>query len=124
MLEEALNYRLITPAIGAEFLDFPNHQLTQKTADQLREALVDRKVLVFRNQKLKPNEFLEFMKIFGTPYAEDLKAQDDNPPEVGVIKIRPNERQTINFWHMDYSFTEMKLCLCVCKPRMGLRISL
>ena len=30
MLEEALNYRLITPAIGAEFLDFPNHQLTQK----------------------------------------------------------------------------------------------
>ena len=107
MLEEALNYRLITPAIGAEFLGFPNHQLTQKTANQLREALVDRKVLVFRNQKLKPNEFLEFMKIFGTPYAEDLKPQDDNPPEVGVIKIRPNERQTINFWHMDYSFTEM-----------------
>ena len=29
------------------------------------------------------------------------------PPEVEVIKIRSNERQTINFWHIDYSFTEM-----------------
>lgn len=59
------------------------------------------------DQELKPPDFLEFMRIFGEPYAEDLTPQDDNPPEVGVIKIRPNERQTINFWHMDYPFTEM-----------------
>lgn len=107
MLKEAFNYRLITPAIGAEFLNFSCLPSSKKQGEALRKLLIDRKVLVFRDQELKPLDFLEFMRIFGEPYAEDLTPQDDNPPEVGVIKIRPNERQTINFWHMDYSFTEM-----------------
>ena len=62
---------------------------------------------MFGDQELKPPASLEFMRIFGEPYAEDLTPQDDEPPEVGVIKIRANARQMINFWHMDYSFTEM-----------------
>ncbi|MBH68152.1 MAG: hypothetical protein CMM58_07355 [Rhodospirillaceae bacterium] len=101
-----LNYKMITPAIGAEFSEFEKGSMVPEIQEQLRELLVDRKVLVFRDQQLTPREFLDFMKTFGVPYAEDLKPQDDNPPEVGVIKIRPNQRQTINFWHMDYSFTE------------------
>ena len=75
--------------------------------EALRKVLIDRKVTVFRDRELKPMDFLEFMKLFGEPYAEDLTPEDDNPSEVGVIKIRPNERQTINSWHIDYSFTEI-----------------
>jgi len=106
MPSKGFDYKFITPAIGAEFLEMPKGPLSKKLQGNLRTLLVDRKVLVFRNQKWSAQEFLDFMKTFGIPYAEDLKPQDDNPPEVGEIKIRPNERQTINFWHMDYSFTE------------------
>ena len=107
MLEEALNYCLITPAIGAEFVNFSCLPLSKKQGEALRKVLIDRKVLLFRDQELKPLDFRKLMRIFGDPYAEDLTPQDDNPRKVGVIQIRPNERQTINFWHMDYSFTEM-----------------
>ena len=82
MLEEAVNYRLITPAIGAEFSNFSCLASSKKQGEALRKLLIDRKVLVFRDQELKPLDFLEFMRIFGEPYAEDLTPQDDYPPEV------------------------------------------
>ena len=105
MLKEAINYRVITPAIGAEFLNFSFLPSLKKQGEALCKVLIDRLVLVFRDQELKPLDFLEFIRIFGEPYAEDLTPQDDSPREVGVIKILPNERHTINFWHMYYSFT-------------------
>ena len=107
LLEEAFNYRLITSGVGAKFLTFSCLPSPKKQGAALRKVLIDRKVLVFRDKELKPLDFLEFMRRFGEPYAGDLTPQDDNPPEIGVIKVCPNERQTINFWHIDYSFTEM-----------------
>ena len=94
MLEETLNYRLITPAIGAEFLNFSCLPSSKNIEESLRKVLIDRKVLVFRDQELNPSDFLEFMRIFGEPYAEDLTPQDDNPPEVGVFKsVQTRDRQ-------------------------------
>lgn len=94
MLKEAFNYRLITPAIGADFLNFSCLPSSKKHGEALRKVFIDRQVLVFRDQELKPADFLEFMRIFGEPYAEDLTPYDDNPPEVGVIKsAQPRDRQ-------------------------------
>jgi taurine dioxygenase len=96
----------ITPSIGAEVSGLDCSNVDPDNKETLRQILISRKVLVFRDQIISALEFLEFMKIFGFPYAEDLEPQDGNPAEVGVIKIKPNERQIINFWHMDYSFLE------------------
>ena len=101
-----IEYKLITPSIGAEITRFDCTSVTSEIAIELRKLLILRKALVFRDQAITPSEFLKFMKNFGNPYAEDIKPQDGNPPEIGVIKIQPAERQTINFWHMDYSFQE------------------
>jgi taurine dioxygenase len=106
MQETKVNCKLITPSIGTEINNLDLTNLTFDREEEMRKCLIRRKVIVFRNQSLSPLELLNFMKIFGEPYAEDLQPQDGNPPEVGVIKIKPNERQTINFWHMDYSFTK------------------
>ena len=106
MQETKVNCKLITPSIGTEINNLDLTNLTFYREEEMRKCLIRRKVIVFRNQSLSPLELLNFMKIFGEPYAEDLQPQDGNPPEVGVIKIKPNERQTINFWHMDYSFTK------------------
>ena len=105
-MKQKMSYKSITPSIGAEVSGLDCSTVDADNKIKLQELLVSRKVLVFRDQMISPLEFLDFMKIFGSPYAEDLKPQDGNPAEVGVIKIQPNERQIINFWHMDYSFLE------------------
>ena len=46
------------------------------------------------------------MQIFGTPVKEDMDVDAGHPSEVGAIHIRPDERQRINFWHMDHSFRD------------------
>jgi taurine dioxygenase len=96
----------ITPAVGAEVSGVDLRQFSDAEADALRAALIDRKVLVFRDQTVSTVEFSHFMRIFGEPVQEDMVAADGNPPEVGAIHINPDERQRINFWHMDHSFRE------------------
>ena len=87
MSQQLVDFRLITPAIGAEILNSKGKTMSASVARQLRQLLIDRKVLVFRNQDLNPREYLDFMRIFGEPYAEDLEPQDGNPSEVAVIKL-------------------------------------
>ena len=106
MSESALGFLPITPAIGEEISGFDVTGTTTAQADILRATLADRKVLVFRDQTASPTEFARFMRIFGEPVPEDLAVEDGNPPEVGAIHIRPEERQTINFWHQDHTFRE------------------
>ena len=96
----------ITPNVGAEISDVDLTAVNDAQADTLRAALIDRKALVFREQNISTAQFAAFMQIFGETVKEDLVVEDGNPPEVGAIHIRPDERQRINFWHMDHSFRE------------------
>jgi len=96
----------ITPNVGAEISDVDLTAVNDAQADALRAALIDRKALVLREQNISTAQFAAFMQIFGETAKEDLVVEDGNPPEVGAIHIRPDERQRINFWHMDHSFRE------------------
>ncbi len=101
-----IDVKRITPNIGAEIRNVDLGQINDDTAADIRAALIDRKVIVFRDQHLSPHQYVDFMRIFGDPVKEDLVPEDGNPPEVGAIHIRQNELQTINTWHMDHSFRE------------------
>ena len=96
----------ITPNVGAEVTDVDLTAVSDAQANALREGLIDRKALVFRDQNISTTHFARFMRVFGETVKEDLIAEDGNPPEVGAIHIRPDEQQRINFWHMDHSFRE------------------
>jgi taurine dioxygenase len=97
----------IVPALGAEISGVDLRSPGVEAQEELREALADRKVLVFRDQDLSPHQYAEFLRIFGTPVKEDMAVDEDHPPEVGAIHTRPDEQQQINFWHMDHSFREL-----------------
>lgn len=99
--------RPIVPALGAEISGIDLRQPCLEAQEELKEALADRKVLVFRDQDLSPHQYAAFLKIFGTPVKEDMVVDADHPPEVGAIHTRPSEQQQINFWHMDHSFREL-----------------
>lgn len=99
--------RPIVPMIGAEISGIDLRQPGTEAQRELRDVLIDRKVLVFRDQDLSPHHYADFLKIFGTPVKEDTVVDPSHPPEVGAIHTRPNEQQQINFWHMDHSFREL-----------------
>lgn len=97
----------ITPAIGAEITGIDLRRPSEAACTEIRQALVEHKVLVFRYQDLSPHEYAAFLKIFGTPEKEDMVVDTGHPAEVGAIHTQPNQRQRINFWHMDHSFREL-----------------
>jgi taurine dioxygenase len=99
--------RPIVPALGAEILGIDLRQPSVEAQKELREALAERKVLVFRDQNLSPHQYAEFLRIFGTPVKEDMVVEENHPPEVGAIHTRSHEQQQINYWHMDHSFREL-----------------
>ena len=102
-----IDARPIVPAIGAEISGIDLRQSGSEVHEELRAALVEWKVLVFRDQDLTPLQYAGFLKVFGSPVKEDIAVDESHPPEVGAIHIRPNEVQQINFWHMDHSFREL-----------------
>ena len=94
----------ITPSVGAEVRGVAVNQLSDLDRAELRLALVTHKVLVLREQTITSPEYVDFISTFGHVIPDDLTPQAGHPPELGTIHIQPKERQTINFWHMDYSF--------------------
>lgn len=104
---EEMRVHPITPRIGAEISGVDLARMSNAQAEALRDALVDRKAIVFRDQDLSPAQYAGFMGIFGETVKEDMAVDEGHPPEVGAIHIRPDERQKINFWHMDHSFREV-----------------
>src|SRR3984957_8267897 len=102
-----IEQRPIVPALGAEISGIDLRQPGLEAQGELREALADRKVLVFRDQDLSPHQYAAFLRVFGTPVKEDMVVDRNHPPEVGAIHTRSNEQQQINFWHMDHSFREL-----------------
>ena len=101
-----MDLNAITPAIGMQVTGIDLANIREADAGVLRDALIDRKVLVFRDQPITSSQYLRFMNIFGETVQEDLVPHEGHPTELCILHIRPKELQNINFWHMDYSFRE------------------
>ena len=104
---EHIDVKPITMNIGAEISGVDLRKPNPETAKEIKQTLIDRKVLVFRDQELTSHQYKDFMRLFGNPVKEDIVIDEGHPPEVGAIHIRPDERQKINFWHMDHSFRDL-----------------
>jgi taurine dioxygenase len=102
-----MQMRDITPAIGSEVSALDLTDISSANAKALRQRLIDRKVLVFRNQTISDAEYVAFMGTFGEVVQDDIEPHAGHPTELCILHIRPGEKQTINFWHMDYSFRPM-----------------
>ena len=101
----------MSPACGAiiEGADL-SKQLSNSQFDEIYKAVVDRVVVVFRDQKLTPEQQIEFARRFGKPQAaavsgfeknrnypeiDNLNYDGDNPPHV-----------TKDLWHTDFAGRE------------------
>ncbi len=105
----------LTQTIGAEISEVNLGTLSENEIAEIKEAWLDHKVLVFRNQNITVEQHIAFGRHFGEleihPFADNLEAH----PEVIVLEAGGDSpRQSYNAakdWHIDVSFRE--------KPPMG-----
>ena len=77
---EHIDARLITGNVGAEISGIDLRQLGPDAKIDLRQVLIDRKVLVIRDQEITPHQYADFMRLFGTPIKEDMQVDGGHPP--------------------------------------------
>ena len=97
----------LTPSIGAEV---GNIDLTQQLSDQtladLRQALLDWKVLFFRDQDITTEQHLAFARRFGELEIHPFAPSKPGYPEVLAITHNEKSRGRENMWHSDVTWRE------------------
>lgn len=102
---ETLHTTPLTRSIGSEIHDVELSNVTGTTIDAIQHAFLERKVLVFRDQSLTPEQQLAFGAHFGEFQIHPFRESIPGHPELLVIAKEPNERQNVGGgWHTDMTF--------------------
>lgn len=96
----------LTPAIGAEISGVKLGLCSSELAAAVKAALLEHKVVFFRDQALSREQHIAFARHFGS--LEIHPATPKNQPDREVLQIRhgPESRGSENFWHSDVTWRE------------------
>ena len=100
--DHKIQVKKIAGSLGAEIHNVDLRNLDNQTTKDVRQALLDHKVIFFRNQELAPKDFLTFASRFGQPIEYPFVKGIDGYPE--IIQVLKRENEKINFggvWHCD-----------------------
>jgi len=97
----------LTPAIGAQILDVDLGQLSAGLFSDVRAALLQYKVVFFRDQNITTEQHIAFARGFGELEIHPATPRDQPSPEVLHIAHGPESRGSENFWHSDVTWREM-----------------
>jgi len=103
----ALTIEPLTPAIGAILrgVNMAEHASDELIGD-VRQALLDHKVIFFEGQEANPTQQRDFAARFGDLHVHPLYDRDDGHPEIMVIDNHVDNPTDNNFWHTDVTFIE------------------
>jgi taurine dioxygenase len=111
-LKSAITLAPLTPAIGVEVAGVDlARPLDGETLAALRAALLDHKVLFFRDQDITTGEHLAFARSFGELEVHPFAPHKPGCPEVLAITHDRESRGRENTWHSDVTWRE--------KPSLG-----
>lgn len=110
---ESIAVRPLTPVIGAEIegVDLAAELTTHQFAE-IRRALLEHHVLVFRDQRLSPEDHKRFGRRFGPLHRHPLQKLKGGDPELLQIKADQDSKTVAGEgWHCDVT--------CDAEPPMG-----
>ncbi|HEX4292930.1 MAG TPA: TauD/TfdA family dioxygenase [Rhizomicrobium sp.] len=97
----------LTPTIGAEIGDIDLRQpLDAETQAALHQALLDWKVLFFRDQDITTEQHLAFAGAFGALEVHPFAPHKPDYPQVLAIAHGPGNKGKENTWHSDVTWRE------------------
>ena len=102
---EDLTILPMTPTIGAEIegIDL-SRPLSAATVSALRQALLDWKVLFFRDQDITTDQHLAFSRNFGDLEVHPFAPHKPDYPEVLAITHNEKNKGKENTWHSDVTW--------------------
>lgn len=101
----------LTPAIGGEIGNIDLRQVSGDEIADIRAALLEHKVVFFRDQSLTQAEHIAFARQFGELEIHPATPKSQSNPEVLHIAHGPESKGKENFWHSDVTWRE--------KPSLG-----
>ena len=104
-----LSIARMSGSIGAEISGIDLSQThSDATIAELRQALLDHLVIVFRDQTLTPQQQLDFSRRFGDPVAYPFVKGLDGFPEITPILKREEDRSNFGgIWHSDTTYQQI-----------------
>ena len=96
----------LTPTIGAELLDCDLNKFDTSMIEEIRAALLQYRVVFFRDQELSQEAHIEFARQFGELEIHPATPKDQENPEVLRIAHGPKSRGSENMWHSDVTWRE------------------
>ena len=107
---QSISVEKMTGSLGAEIKGVDlSRPLSNSAAASIRQALVDHLVIFIRDQKLTPEQYLEFSRLFGplqrVPY---VRPMEGFPDIIAVLKEADEKKISTfgNAWHSDFSFLD------------------
>lgn len=95
----------LTPSIGAELLDIDlGAPDIGEVIPAIRQALLDHKVIFFRNQDITREQHLAFAQMFGDLEVHPVTPKGQEQPEILRIEHGPDSRGRENMWHSDVTW--------------------
>jgi taurine dioxygenase len=104
MAEAAPTIRKVSPTIGAEVTGIDVRKMSDATFEEVRQAFVDHRLLVIKDQDLTPDELMGFGERWGQLLVHPLTPHIEGHPPVQAIE-NTGKKATLNeHWHTDMSF--------------------
>lgn len=101
----AFELRALTPAIGAELIGIDlGAELSDAQIGEVRRALLQYKVVFFRDQAISRRQHLEFARRFGPLEIHPATPKDQEDREILRIEHGPDNRGKENAWHSDVTW--------------------
>lgn len=103
--EALIETRQLSPAIGAEIhgVDL-REELSDNVITAIRQALLDHRVIFFRDQDISAQQHIAFARRFGALEIHPATPKDQPDPEILRIAHGPKSRGSENFWHSDVTW--------------------
>src|SRR5262249_41817515 len=105
-----MDVRPLTGALGAEIFDIDLAQpLDDRTLASIRAALLNHLMVVFRDQRLTPEQQASFARRFGPLHTfayTAARALPGHPEVLRVVKEKEDRKVFGELWHADVTFLE------------------
>jgi taurine dioxygenase len=110
----------LTPAIGAEVTGVSLNEVTDEVFEEIHEAFLRHKVLVFRDQHgFTPEQHEALSRRFGEldvpPVALPRRAE---APGVAVIETSETNKPYVDYWHTDLAYKQRPALVSILRARL------
>jgi len=104
---ETIQVEALSPTVGAEITGFRmDGEVSPEQVAELRRALLEWKVIFFRDQDVDINEHLAFGRLFGELEIHPFAPSMEDHPEVLVIHHDEKSKGGENQWHSDVTWRQ------------------